>query len=169
MDVEFRISSSFDHSTGEPELERLPAAQLQELGQREWFQGVLVLSDAGQPSVRISDEIEPWIQNLCYGAVPPLLAGEPCEVFYFSKPGLVRLDPEGDAVQVSGDRIESALYPRRDLALALFACGDRFVAWARGVKRGRPELLGGVESALEYRPAALAALRAAGLTPPDAD
>ena len=169
MDVEFRVSTSVDHSFGEPELARLDAAQLQELTEKEWFRGVLVLSQPEEPTVRISDEIEAWIQNLCYGAVPRLLSGEPEEIPYFSKPGMVRLDPHGDVVTVSGDRIETAVFPRLELALALFDCGDRFVAWAREQMRDRPDLLASVDGALEYRPAALAALRAAGLTPAQPD
>jgi hypothetical protein len=165
MEVEFRIARTFDHSVGEYELAGLAAPQLEELLGNGWFNGVLVLSGGGQPSVRISDDIEPCIRNLCYGAVPRLLAGEPGEVNYVSKPGSIRLEPDGDGVRVSGDRVDAATFPRRALALALFDCGERFVAWARGVKDGHPELLDGVDGTLEGRDAALAALRAAGLGP----
>lgn len=167
MDVEFRISEEFDRSVGEHELERLTADERLGLARRDGLRGVLVLSDEGQPSVRISDEIEPWIQNLCYGAVPKLLAGEPEEIPYFSKPGVIRLEPDADLVHVSGDRVEAAVFPRRELALALFECGDRFARWASGPSHG--ETPGGVSPAPEGRPAARSALQAAGLTPSEPD
>lgn len=104
----------------------------------EVLEGAIIINSSGNPEIRVEDELEAAIQNICFLSIPKLKAGEHVVVRYFSIYGYFRLDPEGDNVLISGDYVPSIRVLRNDLLLALYACGQRFVALLRQLRAGDP-------------------------------
>jgi hypothetical protein len=101
--------------------------------ERDYFEGALEIAADAQ-GIQIRDELEPWIQNLCFWAIPSILAGEPTEILYFSKSGRLMLEPVDGDVRLGGDRNPDVVVERSSLARELVGCGERFLAFARSVK-----------------------------------
>jgi hypothetical protein len=160
MSVSFMVELNQDRLIAESELPFATAAERAQLANKEAFQGDLVLAGDEQTEVRISDLLEAWVQNLCFDAVPKILAGESVEILYFSYEGRVRLEPHGPKVRVSGDHVPSAEFAARDLTPALVACGDRFLAWAREAKSSDASYQANLDYIEGFRQAAAAAVEA---------
>jgi hypothetical protein len=106
------------------------------LAELEYFEGTVRLA-ADTGGIEIHDELEPWIQNLCLGAVPKILAGERVEILYFSKQGRLVLEPRDGEVSIGGDRVDTTLVVERDsLVRELVGCAERFLDLVRVVKAG---------------------------------
>jgi hypothetical protein len=107
----------------------------------------------------IVDELFSAVQRLCFEGAAALLAdGAIVEYRYFSSNENARLVANGETVVLSGSDVPDSIFPRRDLILALYACGARWIAVLDEVGRA-PE-------ANHLRPFAAAArssLAAAGL------
>jgi hypothetical protein len=167
MKVTFRVRLDQDQLLDESQLRDTTDSEQAKLAATSAFQGVLELTDDGVPAVLIEDEIEAWVQNLCYDAVPRVLGGESFEILYFSYAGRVGLEPSGPGVTVRGDYIETAHFPIGTLLPALVSCGDRFVDWARKAKAEDASYLANLEYIAGFRPRALTALISAGLPGPE--
>src|SRR3954447_20241670 len=142
--------------------EQLAGADDLGLAQRDYFEGgVTLVLEAGR-TLEISDELEPWVQNLCLGAVPKLLKGEHVEILYFSKGGRLHLDPDGEEVRISGDRTSDLVVERDSLVRELLAAGERFLALMRDLKAGDERYMQVLDDLDAYGQAARAALAANG-------
>ena len=160
----FKVELDQYHQLNEFDLTVLTNAQLSALSQKRAFEGILVLAHEGSPDIQICDEIEAWVQNLCFDSIPQMLARQPHQILYFSRPGFIRIDPEGESVRISGDSIPTVQLPILSLARALFNCGDRFLKWAGAVKESDDSYLANLNYIAEYRQPALNALKDAGRT-----
>lgn len=164
MNIYFRIlfpptgeeRSEFDLAVPE-------SSQAESLARMKWFEGAIVIKDTGGPDVVIEGALEAWVQNLCFDSVVRMLSGAPSRVTNFSGPGTILLEPEGDAVRLSGDRIAAARFEIRKLAPALVGCGVRFLDWARAVKSADPSYRANLDYIETFRAPAEAALAAAGM------
>lgn len=159
----FKVELDQYHQFNEFDLTVLTNAQLSALSQKRAFEGIFVLAHEGSPDIQICDELEPWVQNLCFDSIPKMLEGLPHEILYFSRPGFIRLEPEGESVGFSGDLIPTVQLPKFSLAPALFDCGNRFLKWASKVKEGDDSYLANLNYIAEYRQPASNALRAVGI------
>lgn len=162
----FRVELDQYHQLNEFDLTVLTNAQLSALSQKRAFEGILVLAHQGSPDIQICDEIEPWVQNLCFDSIPKMLAGQSHEILYFSRPGFVRIEPKGESVRLSGDLIPTIQLPIHTLIPALYDCGNRFIKWASKVKQGYVSYLSNLNYIAEYRQPALNALKDANITWP---
>lgn len=162
--VTVRYAVTFDYRTfhGEDELSVPDSALVQRVRSKSILEGRVEISAPGQPDVRIADELVPWIQNLCFRAVPSLATGQPERIQYFSRSGYVLLTPSQDAVELSGDRDPHAVYPRKALLEALVDCGDRFLAFADAVKRDDADFMAQVNYARRFAAQAREALQDTG-------
>jgi hypothetical protein len=110
-------------------------------------------------SSEIADELFSAVQRLCFEAAPALLTdGVVVEYRYFSSNESLRLVAADDSVVISGSDVPGSTFPRRELLVALYACGARWLATL--------DQLGRAAEANHLRPfaaAAHAALAAAGL------
>lgn len=113
--------------------------------------------------VAIEDELPPLVQNLCFRALPALLAGEAVSLRYFSMPGEFRLHPTGDVVRISGDLIEEVSLNRRELIPALYECGVRFIGALRHLGGEDPRTAGVVQNLEADAEATRRALTIAGI------
>jgi hypothetical protein len=139
--VTFNVTFDFTRYFSEAELADEEGA-LATLRSARRIEGSLDIAASGAPTTRVIDELAPWVQNLCFRAVPPLAAGEPARVSYYSRSGSVLLTPRGDVVELSGDLNPAARYPKRALLVALVECGHRFLTFAAAVKRDSPDFMG---------------------------
>lgn len=98
-------------------------------------EGALELAAPGAGTTRVVDELVPWIQNLCFAAIPDLARGKSTSVHYFSRSGVLELSPAGERIDVKGSLVEGASYPAQELLQALYDCGMRFVKYMESAKR----------------------------------
>ncbi|MFP5272945.1 hypothetical protein [Coleofasciculus sp. G1-WW12-02] len=100
----------------------------------EVLNGAVVISSPGQPDIRVEDELEATVHNLCFQFIPDLVAEKHIVVTYFRYYGYLRLDPEGDYVLLSGDSVPMVRILRDELAPALYNCGLRFIKFWRRLR-----------------------------------
>lgn len=134
MDVQFTITFDYQRFYAESEFSGSDSMPRNSLSKAPTVEGAIVLTSENQPTIQIVDELLPWIQNLCFRAVATLANGEPCRVPYYSRSGYLELKPVDNVVEVSGNKTESAVYPKRELLQELFACGKRFDSMMREIK-----------------------------------
>lgn len=155
--VRFCVSFDGERFYGEPELAvpgttgRAKAARTPDL------EGALDI-DTDVGAVRIADVLVPWIQNLCFGAVPALAQGSPVQIVYAASGGSIELTPRDGRIHLAGTRIPACSVPARPFLAALVACGDRFLDFANEVKREDREYLAQLVDLPRLRKAAAAAL-----------
>ncbi|WP_445173412.1 hypothetical protein [Microcoleus sp.] len=169
MYVYFKVELDQYHQFNEFDLTVLTNAQLSALSKKKAFDGILILAHEGSPDIQICDELEPWVQNLCFDSIPTMLADQPHEILYFSRPGFIQLEPKGESVRFSGDLIPTVQLPILSLAPALYDCGNRFLKWVSKVKEGDDSYLSNLNYIAEYRQPALNALKGADIALPSAD
>lgn len=109
------------------------------------IEGSIDIARSGSPTVRVVDELAPWVQNLCFRAVPNLATGEPVQVLYYSRSGHVDLVPKGDEIEISGDKVPTSAFPGRALTQALVDCGGRFLAFAKEAKGTDPDYMANID------------------------
>ncbi len=169
VDVSFCMNLTWDTPIGEDELasdiKRFHADILAAADRFGALNGTIIVRAPNVPDVRVEDEIEPAIQNICFLAIPTLLAKQHVVVRYFSHPGYFRLDPEGLKVLISGDNIPSVRVDYQEFVTALFACGERFVAFLRELVGETPEGMDRVQYLETYADAARQALLTQELLP----
>ena len=122
------------------------------------LEGSIDIAAPGSPPTRIADELAPWIQNLCFRAIPALGMGEPTRIQYFSRSGFLLLTPQGEDVELTSDKTPTALYPRKPLMRELVACGERFLAFAGGLKRDDQDYMANLNYVTKFLEPARAAL-----------
>ena len=91
------------------------------------LEGAIIIAAPGTEQVCFEDELPNPVLHLCFGAVPAILKGDPVTVAYFNQPGEIRIAVDGAVAHVSGDFLSSLQADRRELAVALFGCGRRFL------------------------------------------
>ncbi len=118
--------------------------------------GVVTLAAEGQPDVVITDE--PWHQlmHLC-SAVAEFEHGMSAGIPYSSMPGGYQLSVDGDEVVLTGDYVPTVRYPRAELATAIIAATDVWLAHAAALPSVERD--GVRESVAEAADAARAAVR----------
>jgi hypothetical protein len=121
------------------------------------LEGFIDIAAEGAPTTRIVDELAPWVQNLCFIAVPRLAAGQATEVHYFSRSGTLHLRPDGERVELAGDRNPAALYELQPLMKALVDCGRRFIAFAEVAKGDDADYIGNLNYVRRFEASAVAA------------
>jgi hypothetical protein len=94
-------------------------------------EGAILFEANGLPEVRIEDELQVAIPGICFRSVPEFIAGRSYGYSYFSMAGVVSFDPQGDAVQISGDYIPTICLARLELAERVYECGLRFIDYLR--------------------------------------
>jgi hypothetical protein len=160
--VSFGITFDFIRYYNEGELAAAGSDLLTRLRAAPTLNGNIDISAAGAATTRVIDDLAPWVQNLCYGAVATLAAGKPAQVLYFGRSGLLRLTPVDDKIELSGDLNPTARYPRHALMTALVDCGRRFVAFAERVKRDDADYMANLDYVRQFETAARAALKQEG-------
>jgi len=142
MNVNFTITFDYQRFYTETELAG-PGSELRaRIAAARAVEGAIVLVAENQPTIEIVDELLPWVQNLFFRAVTQLANGEDVRVLYFSRSGFLDLQPVGDAVEVSGNKTASGVYPKSELLPALFACGERFDTVMREIKGDDVDFIG---------------------------
>lgn len=163
VNVAFMVELNQYQLLDEVDLKLLTEENIDVLKKRKAFEGILSLRHRPGTELRVSDELEPLVQNLCFSATPRLLGGEALEIHYFSHPGTIVLEPQGARVRLSGDMIDVGDFPRDPLAVELFTCGVRFMRWARGVKAEDASYQANLDYIDQFRQPAFEALLKAGL------
>lgn len=166
MNVSFAITLDYLRFYDEGALAALPPETLALLKGRPALEGMLVISPDAGDAVKIVDELEPWVQNLCFDAVARLCRGESVTVSYFSRAGLLTLTPQGDSVSLSGDLTPAARLPAAALLPQLYACGRRFIAFARSVKGDDEDYMANLDYVSGFEEPARRALSDANLLRP---
>jgi hypothetical protein len=156
--VTFAVTFNYLQFHDETELAAAGPALMTRLQATRNPEGALQIALTGQPTVRILDELAPWMQNLCLRAVPALVAGEPYRVLYFSQQGYLDLSPQGQLVGLKGDLTPDATFPRLPLARALVECAERFLAFASRVKAGDAAYMANIDHIRRFLPPAHRAL-----------
>ena len=83
----------------------------------------------------IRDELLPWIENLCFAAIPEIAGGEVVHIDYFNHSGYIDLLPENGRVKITGNSIRELTCPQKELLQQLFDCGKRFILFMKTVKK----------------------------------
>lgn len=133
------------------------------LSETEGLEGALVIGDAS-----IADDLGSAIQRLCFEAVEQLVApGTTYEYAYFTSAthAAIASSADGATISLSGDDIPSCAYPRESLLPALYACGQRYLAFLHDLgRRGRTGSTTELAHLQPFADRAQAALAASGLT-----
>ncbi len=111
--------------------------------------------------IKIADQLAPWVQNLCYLAIPDLAQGQNVVVSYILMSGVLELVCEGEWIELHSEHFETARLPRLPLLTSLVSCGHRFEAFATLAKQGDKVYLAQLVDFPQFRQAALDALAAA--------
>lgn len=127
------------------------------------LEGMLVISSGEGTELRIIDELEPWVQNLCFDAVTRICAGESVTVRYYSRAGYLTLNPQDNQIHLSGDLTPAATFPRAELLKELFDCGCRFIDFAGSLKGSDEDYMANLDYVREFRQPARNALAHAGV------
>ncbi|MGC1303213.1 MAG: hypothetical protein WA840_12650 [Caulobacteraceae bacterium] len=130
--VRFVVTFDYARYYSEEEVSR-PGGARDRTARTTDLEGAVEIETPAGP-VRIVDALVPWIQNLCYGAVPALAAGRPVHIDYAVMPGAIVVTPDSNWINLAGDRIPPVKVPARAFLEALVACADRFVIFANDVK-----------------------------------
>ncbi|MBG1271105.1 hypothetical protein [Nostoc sp. WHI] len=112
--------------------------------------GFIIISSPEQPDVQIQDELWAIIQNLCFIAIPDLIAHKSVVIRIYNNYGYVRLDPEADLVRISGDGLPDVRVTRAELITSLYACGKRFIQFLRKLGEDDPEYKDIIEGVEEH-------------------
>jgi hypothetical protein len=107
-----------------------------ELLPSDYLPGRLVLVAAGQPVVRIEDDLDE-LTVACLEAVGNLYRGQPGVIGFTDAPGRIDLVLSDGIVRLHGD-VPPFEAPAADLLPAIRECCRRFVAWARTDLADRP-------------------------------
>lgn len=153
--VRFLVELAGDEFVPEPNTDglRLPVRRYRRVRGR-----IEIRPDGDFPVVAPEDELVPLVTNLCYRAVPTLLADRHAVIAYTDSYGYLRLDLEGDLVRLSGDGVADLRVPARQLLDGLVGCGGRFRSWLRdcnlegdvdAIDRGLAEAEGTARQALD--------------------
>lgn len=103
-------------------------------------EGGLTISNAADGTrTELGDVAESLVLSLCLEGVEPLANGRPFTRRSMTADESLTLTPKGDRIEVAGDAVRSASYPRRDLLAALADCGGRFVKLLHDIHGDRPE------------------------------
>ncbi len=141
--VTFCINISSDVCVGEDELatdlERYRVAILADEERHGAMNGALIIRAPDVPDVRVEDEIEYLVHQVCFLAIPDLLANKHIVVRRFRYPGYFRLDPEAMQELISGDDIPSVRVTYHEFVPALVACGERFILFLQRLAGETPE------------------------------
>lgn len=96
--------------------------------------GAIVIRSPQNPDIRVEDELEAVVQNVCFLALPDLLAGKRVIVPYFRYPGEIELKPEGHQLLMSGEAIPEERLELREAVFAFYECGQRVVSFLRRLR-----------------------------------
>jgi len=113
------------------EIERIRQA----LPQNEERSGELVITGPDNVEVRIKDSLDALAMQLCFESLADLIAEKHVVVRHYLMYGYIRLDPEGDLTLLSGDYIPKVRVDRAQLIAALFAAGERYIAFIKNLRR----------------------------------
>lgn len=160
-DVSVRFSVTFDYKTYYSE---------EELAQEG---GGLAVRVAGVPEIegaleitwrdihiKLSDQLAPWVQNLCYLAIPELAQAQNVVVSYILMSGVLKLCCEEEWIELSSEHFETVRLPRLPLLNSLVKCGHRFENFVAKVKQGDENYLAQLVDFPQFRQAARYALDA---------
>lgn len=98
--------------------------------------GAILISNSGQPILRVEDELEYTVQHLCFTAVSKLMNHQTVVIPYFSYYGSLTLEPEFSDkpnfnIAISGDFVPTVLVAHQELLLNLYRCGHRFIKFLK--------------------------------------
>ncbi len=124
---EIEIEEQFDayHAALRAEQQRLGAPN-----------GAIIIDAVGQPEIRIEDELDYWIYNLCFDALPDLLAGARVERVYSRYSQSLVLDATGHDLVLSGDAIPTVHLDLKEAVQSLYACGMRGLRFLKRLNEG---------------------------------
>lgn len=94
--------------------------------------------DATNLPIIVEDSLPALVKNLCFEAMPDLVANKSVVYRYFSYHGYLRLDPEGSLILLSGDGNPTIRVDRSSFLRAFYACGLRFMQLLRQVQGDPP-------------------------------
>lgn len=89
--------------------------------------GELIISAPERPSVQVRDELAAAVHQICFAAIPEILAGRTYVYTFFSASGRLVFIPSTVFVEVMGDGVERTSFSRDELLPALYAAGQRYV------------------------------------------
>ncbi len=107
--------------------------------------GAVLIRVPGEPEVKVEDEFEAIVENLCSRAIPDLVAGRRVVVRYFQYCGYLRLDPEDQNMLISGDFVPKVRTNLRETALGFYECGQRFLEFWLRYKENDPAYVASVQ------------------------
>ena len=138
--VTYCITFDYNRFYSEQELKEGTPELLNELSHAPAIEGAIVIQTP-ENTVEIRDELLPWIQNVCFLAIPDLSEGEPVHIDYFSRSGYIDLTPSGGMVKITGNLIREITCPQQELLQQLFECGKRFIAYMKTVKKNDADFM----------------------------
>ena len=100
--------------------------------------GELIITSPGQPDIHIDDEVWATVQNLCFLAIPDLLAGKSVRIPYFRYASELKVDTVGPEVSISGEFVRTGRFMLQPLVIALYSCGQRFIQFLRRLSENDP-------------------------------
>lgn len=159
--ISVSFSITFDHDNFYPESDWVDPSPglLAKLTETENPVGAIVIRSTGQEDFLIQDELAPWIQNLCFRAISKLRDSDHVTINYFIRSGSVTLDKSDTTVRLAGTGNQSAVYPLKELAGLLIACGKRYLEVIVPLKAGDKVYAANMKEVAGFEPAATEALK----------
>jgi len=140
ISVTFCVNVSRDACVPETEIgehfDAYRAALLVEQQRLSAPNGAIIIDAMGQPEVRIEDELDYWIYNLCYDVLPDLLAGARVERVYSRYSQSLVLDATGHDLVLSGDAIPTVHLDLKESVQSFYACGMRGLRFLKRLNEG---------------------------------
>lgn len=141
VNVSFSVTFDYQHYYSEEEITAANPELLKKIHEAKAIEGYIEISGDNLLTTRIIDELVPWMQNLCFRAIPNLCMGQPEKVLYFSRSGFLDLQPMDAEIKLSGNKNPEAIYPQKDLLQALWQCGKRFLKIMGDIKQSDPDYM----------------------------
>lgn len=111
------------------------------LGEESVLAGQVTLTEGGVPPLRMDDDLQFLIPNLCLRATAALAAGDVATVQMASWPQHYALRRDGDALRVleGDDEAEVGRFPYGAALKTLRGCAERFTAFVGELAASQPE------------------------------
>ena len=132
--VVFRLFVGSELELSEEEINVSLDVYRSRLRTRNRYDGAIIINSPGQPIVQAEDELPAIVKNICFGAIPDLIAGKKVVIGYYDHYGELRLEPQVSNILISGDDIPTITVPCREFLPALYDCGQRFIRFLTHLK-----------------------------------
>lgn len=160
VSVKFSVTFDYKHYYSEDVINKDSIGLASRLTRSSEIDGAIEITWRDK-QLKIADQLAPWVQNLCYLAIPELVQGKNIVVSYIQMSGVLTLSCKGEWIELSSEHFETVRLPRLPLLTSLVNCGRRFEDFVTMAKQGDENYLAQLVDFKQFREAALNALETA--------